>query len=277
VTDVLQLRDVQFDGTAVQAGKIHGELPLEISLTPKTATPLVQFSWEVPENLDLQTEEGTLSGVLRTEGTYTVTLMAVGAEGKSMRMPITIDVTSPSAEPTIALSPDGGVAPLTVNFDASQSFVPPGETVAGFKWLFGDEGQGTRTPELGAAHVVHTYAAAGQYVVQLHVVLTSGKELSTQRTIVVRKPDLNACITASRLTVQIGKGVEFDSACSTGTPSSLVWDVRRDDKPDTVQAQSSDPKYVYVFDAEGTYTVSLVLKDSSGSESRKTVSITVTP
>lgn len=277
-TEVLVLRDLQFEGQpAVANGKITGEAPLAIRLTPKTSTPLVQFSWEVPEEIEAQATGNTLLGVFRHEGKYTVTLMAQGAEGKSMRMPISIDVKPPAAEPVIVLTPDGGTAPLPVTFDASQTFIPPGETVAGFKWLFGDEGQGMRTPELGAARVQHTFAKPGEYVIKLSVVLASGKEVSVQRTLVVRKPTLSACLTASRLSVQAGKGIEFDSGCSTGEPTSLLWDVRRTSDPDTVQAQSGDATYVYVFEEPGEYTVTLFLKDEYKNQDKKSVTITVTP
>ncbi len=277
VTQVLTLNNLQFEGmpTVVNA-KISGEVPLDINLKPKTSTPLVEFSWEIPEDPNFQVKDGALIGVLRKEGTYTITLLAQGAEGKSMRMPITIDVKPPSAEPSILLTPDGGVAPLTVTFDASQTFVPPGETVAGFKWLFGDEAQGQKGAQLGAARVEHTYKTAGEFVVQVNVVLISGKEFSAERTIIVRRPTLSACATASRLSVEAGKGVKFDSSCSTGIPASILWDVRRNDDPDVVQAQSSDPSYVYVFEEPGEYTVTLTLKDSFGNEDEKSLSISVT-
>lgn len=276
-TEVLSLQNLRFEGQPpVQNGKIVGEVPIEIRLMPKTATPLVQFKWEIPDDLDVQADGSALLGVFRKEGKYTVTLMAQGAGGKSIRMPIAIEVKPPSADPTILLTPDGGTAPLKMTFDASQSFVPPGETVAGFKWLFGDEGQGNRDPQVGAARVEHTYRAPGTYVITLSVVMTSGKEFTARRTIIVRKPVLSACLTASRLRVQARKGVEFDSSCSTGEISSLLWDVRSDDAPDVVQAQSEDPAYVYVFDAPGDYTITLSLKDSYGNQDKKTVSITVT-
>lgn len=278
VTEPLTVANLRFEGKpAVQGTKISGEVPLEISLTPKAATPLVEFSWEIPPGQDLTVKDGTLTGILREEGTTTVTLLAQGAEGKSMRMPITIDVKPPSAEPVILMSPDGGVAPLTVTFDASQTFVPPEETVAGFRWIFGDEAQGKREPELGGARVTHTYEKPGEYKVQLTVVLASGKSFTADKTMIVRRPTLSACITASRLEVEVGKGIEFDSTCSTGDPSSLLWDVRRDDQPTVVQAQSNDEVYVYVFEETGDYTVTLSLKDSFGGQEKKTVSISVIP
>lgn len=278
VTDTLALRDLQFTGSpAVLNAKVSGEVPLEINLTPKTSQPLVRFSWELPDDLNFDANGATLSGILRTEGTYTVTLMAEGAEGKSMRMPVSIEVKPPSAEPTILMTPDGGVAPLLVTFDASETFVPPGQTVAGFKWLFGDETNGARSPELSAARVEHTYKNPGEFAIQLHVVLASGKELTVQKTIIVRKPTLSACITASRLSVDAGKGVEFDSSCSTGAPAAALWDIRRDDTPDVVQGQSSEADYIYVFQEPGNYTVTLTLKDAFGNLDKKSIAITVNP
>lgn len=278
VTEPLQVNNLQFDGKpAVQGGKITGEIPLELSLTAKTPTPLVQFSWEVPPDANLQSQGATLTGVLRKEGTYTVILLAQGAEGKSMRMPITIEVQPPSAEPVILLTPDGGVSPLTVTFDASQTFVPPGETVAGFKWIYGDEHGGSGQAELAGSRVTHTYQDPGEYKVRLAVVLISGKEFTVDRTIIVRRPTLSACITATRLAVEVGKGIQFDSSCSTGARTSLVWDVRKDDQADTIQAQSSDPVYVYIFEEPGDFSVTLTLKDANGVEDKKTVSILVNP
>ena len=276
VTEALILRDLTFEGKpAVLNGRVSGEVPLEFSLTPKTTTPLVQFAWELPEDAVLQVTGKTLSGVLRKEGTYTIMLMAQGAEDKSMRMPLTIDVKPPSAEPSIVVKPDGGVAPLSVVFDASQTFIPPGESIAGFKWLFGDEKQGDRTAEVGAARVQHTYTAPGEYTARLAVVLVSGKEYTAQRTIIVRRPALSACITASRLRVDAGKGIQFDSACSTGITTNILWDVRLDSQPGVIQAQSSEPAYVYVFEQPGTYTVTLTLKDQYGNQNKTSLSIQV--
>jgi PKD repeat protein len=155
--------------------------------------------------------------------------------------------------------------------------VPPGETLAGFKWLFGDEMQGGGKAELGAASVQHTYQTPGDYTVSLTAVMVSGKEYTAERTIVVRKPSLSACLTTSRVTVQAGGGVQFDSSCSTGLPSSYLWDVRSDSQTGNALAQSTTPSYVYVFDTVGSYTVTLTIKDQFGDQDKKSISITVTP
>lgn len=279
VTEMLALNDLHYEGSPdVQGNKLTGEVPLQVNLTPKTSVPLVHFLWEAPEATSATVDGETLHAVYRKEGTYTLTLIGQDADGKVLRQVINVDVRPPAAEPTIMLDPDGGVAPLSVTADASQTFVPPDETLAGFKWLFGDEGQGSNNQaELGAAQVQHVYENPGSYTMTLKAVMASGKEFSIQRTIVVRKPVLSACLTTSRVTVQAGKGVQFDSACSTGNPKSYLWDVRYGAQPDVVLAQSTTSQYIYVFDTPGSYTVTLTIKDQFANEDKKTVAITVTP
>ncbi len=277
VAESLSLPDLTFEGSQVQANIVKGESPLTVNLHPKTIQPLITFTWEIPQDLPLTVNGQKLTGVLRTQGTYTVTLVAQDAEGKVLRLPIRLQVAAPAAEPTILLKPDGGTAPLNVMFDASQSFIPEGETVAGFKWSFGDEAGYGKDGELGAARIEHLYETPGDYTVKLAIVMASGKEFSTTRTIVIRRPTLRACFTTSRLKVAAGKAIEFDAACTAGVPLSFLWDVRYNPQPDVVVSQSTDKRYVSVFQNPGDYTVSLTVKDQWGNQDTKSVTITVTP
>lgn len=276
VAEPLQLPDLRFEGSPqVQGNKIAGDVPLKIRLTPRTSAPLVQFKWELPPDAQSSVTGETLDATFRKEGTYTITLVGQDAEGKVLRQPIAVQVTEPVIQPEIQLTPDGGVAPLAVLFDASDSFVPEDEEIAGYKWIFGDETQGAHAEELGAAQVRHTYMSPGEFRVTLQIVTSAGKEFTTDHTILVRKPSLSACIDSSRTEITAGKGIEFDSSCVTGVPTSYLWDVR--DNADTSQplAQSALPRYVYVFDTVGVYTVSLTVKDAWSNQSKKSVVVTV--
>ncbi len=276
VTQTLQLQDLRFEGTpAVVNNKIQGELPLFVEITPKTGIPLVTFFWE-SDDAEADIQGTTFRATYRKEGTYNVTLVAQNADGYVARVPLAVLVKPASAEPSITARPENGVAPLTVQFDASESYIPPDETLAGFKWLFGDEERNDAV-ELGPSRVEHVYKKPGEYKVTLKLVTVSGKEFSAERTIVVRRPTLSSCITSSRTKVQAGKGVEFDSACSTGFPLTFVWDVRSDANPKVTLAQGPTAKYIHVFDVAGVYTVSLTLTDEWGNEDSSSVSITVTP
>lgn len=277
VTERLQLTDLTFEGEPqLQANSIiKGEAPLNVQLTPKTSVPLIQFSWEDPDG-EAAVQGATVSRVFRTPGSYTLTLIAENPEGKVLRQNVSVQVDPPSAQPVITLKPEGGTAPLTVTFDASQTYIPPGQQIAGFEWSFGDEGP-QEDPVLGAARVEHTYKTAGEFIVTLRVVMSDGKDYKTTKTIVVRRPTLGACIQASRTTVQAGKGVAFDSSCSIGIPSKIAWDVRSEASPDLSLAQSPESQYVHVFETVGTYRVTLTLTDQFNNTDARSVTITVTP
>ncbi len=278
VTDTLQLSDLNFEGTPAMdnSDTIQGEAPLTLQLTPSTNTPLVQFSWEAPDASVFSATGAALHAIYRKEGNYKLTLVAQDPEGSAMRKVITVKVLPPAALPVIDIRPESGEAPLKITFDGSNSFVPQGEKIAGFEWTFGDEDQGTK-PELGVARTEHLYVKPGEYQVQLRIVMASGADAKATRTIVIRRPALTACITASRLQLQVGQGVEFNSSCSTGIPTSYLWDVRSDTQPDVVLAQSPSAKYVYAFDSPGSYKVNLTIKDDWGNQDTKSLSITVTP
>ncbi len=277
VTPELTINDLQFEGSpAMRGNTVSGEMPLTVELTPKTSLPLIQFSWDYPEDITASVDGTTFKGVFRKEGKYHVTLIAEDPSGSSRRTQITIDVLPPAAEPVIDMQPEAGTAPLRVVFDASQTFIPQGEKIAGYKWTFGDEA-GSTQPMTGGSRVEHTYEKAGEYKAKLVLVTSEGKEYMTERTIIVRRPVLSACATASRLMLQAGGSVKFDATCSTGSPVRYLWDVRRTDRPTFIVGQSDQSPYVNVFEQEGEYSVTLTVEDSDGYQDSRSLTITVTP
>lgn len=265
VVDVLRLADLTFEGApSVAGGRIEGEVPLSLNLTPRTATPFVTFSWEAPEATEVGSTDTTLQAIYRREGTYVITLIAQDLEEHVLRMPITVVVKPASSSLTIAMSPETGVAPLPVKFDASESFIP-GETITGFVWNFGDGSP----EEFTGARAEHMFSKEGTYSIGLTARTTSGKTYSTRKTLVVREPLLRACITPSRLRGRAPMGVEFSSSCTVGTPTAYLWDFGDG-------SQSDVPKLIHVFERAGTYTVSLTVTEGSSSHT-STVLITAEP
>lgn len=266
MVDVLRLADLTYEGTpAVTGNRIEGEVPVTISLTPKTSVPFVEFDWEAPDATEVGSTDTSLQAIYRREGTYTLTLIAQDLEDHVLRQPITVVVKPPSESLVIAMDPETGVAPLDVRFDASESFVP-GETITGFVWNFGDNSP----EEFGGASTKHTYTKEGTYSIALTARTTSGKNYTTRKTIVVREPLLRACITPSRLTGVAPMGVEFASTCTVGTPKTYLWDFGDG-------AQSDQKGLVHVFEKAGTYAVKLTVTDAQGATHTATVSITATP
>lgn len=265
VVDVLRLSDLTFEGSpAVSGGRIEGEVPLSLDLTPRTGTPFIQFEWEAPEATEIGSTDTSLQAIYRREGTYTVTLVAQDLEDHVLRMPITVVVKPASSALTIAMDPETGVAPLAVKFDASESFIP-GETITGFVWNFGDGSP----EEFGGARSEHTFGEAGTYTIGLTARTTSGKTYSTRTTLVVREPLLRACIVPSRIHGTAPLGVEFSSSCTVGTPDSYVWDFGDD-------TQSDQKNVIHVFEKPGTYDVTLTVTEGEAAHTA-TVSITAQP
>jgi len=276
VTELLEIEDLSFVSEPVVNNEmITGELPLSVNITPKTALPLIQFSWEYSSNADAVVTDSTFSAVYRREGDYVLTLIAEGPDGASLRLPLTIRVQPPAPEPTISIKPETGMAPLHVLFDASQTFIPEGKKIAGFRWTFGDEKTMEEEPELGGSRVEHTFVTAGEYNVKLAVVTSDGEEYEATRTIIVRKPALSACILPSRTSVEAGGAIRFDSSCSVGENVTYLWEVRATLDPTIPSAEGATAMYDHVFSQGGTYQVTLTLTDSKGNKDSKSVDITV--
>jgi PKD repeat protein len=118
------------------------------------------------------------------------------------------------------MTPEQGVAPLTVRFDASETVIP-GEEITGFEWLFGEE---ESAPQQRGALVEHTFELPGTFQVTLKAYTTSGKMYEGTKFIVVRAPVLDACAMPSRTSGKSPLGVSFNMACTTGNPTSILWD-----------------------------------------------------
>ncbi len=265
VVDELRLSDLTFEGTPeVRSGKIEGEVPLTLNLTPKTATPFVSFQWEAPEATDVGSTETTLEAIYRREGTFTVTLIAQDLEDHVMRMPITVTVKPAESSLSIAMDPETGLAPLSVKFDASESFIP-GESITGFVWNYGDGSE----EQFGGARAEHVYTKAGTYSIGLSVRTTSGKSYTTRKTLVVRESLLRACITPSRIRGTAPLGVDFSSACTVGAPTSYLWDFGDG-------SQSDLKNIIHVFEEPGTYSVTLTVREGEATHTA-TVTITAQP
>lgn len=274
VVEKLSIADLTFEGThPVATDVITAEAPVAITLTPKTLMPLVDFWWEAPNASQVTSTDTTLKAIYREEGVYTLVLLAKDAEGRVMRKPIKLEVKPKTQFVTFALKPAQGIAPLTVQFDASESFIP-GETINGFIWRFDrDEGEET----FGDGHATHIFEEPGEYVVTLTVRTESGKSETTNKTVVVRAPFLDACFTKSRSTgITAPAGIRFFWDCTTGSPNSVVWNFGDGSESESDPKSRSQERYTdHVFEKPGVYSVQLTIENATGSKSTSTQTITV--
>jgi len=269
VGETLLIDDLEFEGShEVKQKKITGEVPLRLRLTPKTSIRNIDFNWEAPNATEVGSTEETLEAIYRREGTYNIVLVAEDAEHRAMRMPMKVEVLPPKPTVNFIMEPEGGVAPLSVRFDASATIIP-GEEITGFEWTFGEDGIGQENTLFGSAHATHTYRKSGTYEITLKVRTVSGKnEAEVSKTIVVREALIKACAFPSRVQGNAPLEVRFDGGCSTGA-QELLWDF--DDG-----SSGKGETVVHIFEKPGVYTVLLRVRDASDRESTWSENITVT-
>lgn len=267
VVDPLNIPDLAFDAATgtptVVSGKITGEVPLTLDLTPRTSQQFVQFSWEAPDATEVGSTDQTLQAIYRREGKYTVTLVAQDLENHVLRLPIQVEVKPPEPLATFQMRPETGVAPLRVEVDASASDIPD---IAGYEWTFERQDQ----TKIGSARAEHVYLREGRYTLGLKITTKTGKEYRAEKVIVVRPPLLLACIQPSRTTGPAPLSIEFSSGCSTGDFTGVLWDFGDG-------AQSDLSITSHTFSAPGTYTVSLTITTADKRTARTTTTITVRP
>lgn len=164
------------------------------------------------------------------------------------------NVVAPVAN--VTATPVSGTAPLTVNFDGSQSTDSDG-TIVSYAWAFGDGGTST------AVSPTHTYSAGGTFAAKLTVTDSQGLTGSKAVTITVQAPvsqPPNAVATASTLTGTAPLAVNFTGSNSTdsdGTIASYQWAFG-----DGGTSTSANPQHTYT--AAGSYTATLTVTDNSG-------------
>ncbi len=154
---------------------------------------------------------------------------------------------------------------LNVSVNGSTSSAPPGRTITGYSWNWGDN-----TPADTGVTASHPYANGGTYTVTLTVTDSLGLTNSTSKQVTVAPP--HADPTAAFGTLINGLSVDFDGMQSTAadgaTITSWAWDFG-----DTGTSTASQPNHVY--GAAGTYNVTLTVVDSLGASGTVTQPVTV--
>ena len=232
-----------------------GEAPLTVSFT-NNSSGATSYSWDFGDG-GTSTSQNP-SHEYTAAGTYTVALTATnscGSDTETKTDYITVTCTAPVAN--FSGSPTSGEVPLTVSFtDASTG-------ATSWSWDFGDGGTST------SQNPSHTYTAAGTYTVALTATNYCGSDTETKTdyiTVTCTAPTAN--FSGSPMSGEVPLTVSFTDA-STGATS---WDWDFGDG-----GTSTDQNPIYTYTAIGTYTVSLTVTNSCGSDSEtKTDYINVT-
>jgi PKD repeat protein len=110
----------------------------------------------------------------------------------------------------IAATPSSGDTPLSVQFNASQSYDPDG-TIVSYSWSFGDGTTGA------GSMPVHTYSIAGSYTATVTVTDNSGLTANASMTISVTQPDLASVMHVGSITVTTSSSGGWNTATAVVT------------------------------------------------------------
>ena len=136
------------------------------------------------------------------QGAYTAVLTVADNAGAIGQAATTVTVTSPQNQPPVAAfssSPNGGVSPVDVTFDASASSDPDG-TIVSYAWSFGD-GSATASGKT----TTHTYSMAGDHVADLTV--TDNRGASTRASQVIKVTTASAYTVSGAVSGLAGTGL----------------------------------------------------------------------
>jgi len=161
----------------------------------------------------------------------------------------------------MTVEPASGHAPLTVRLDATASSDSDG-IVVGYFWTFGDgsTAQGTTTE--------HTFETAGTYSVELVLCDEDGDETSQTTEVVVEPPNEPPVVlfSVTPAAVVVDDAIRFDASASHDPDGSIVafaWNFGDETTGTGVEAD-------HVYEAHGTYTVTLTATDDDGASATTT-------
>ena len=247
------------------ADRTRGNAGLTVQFTDKSTGSPTSWAWDFGDGATSTGQNP--AHIYSTPGTYTVRLTVTGGgQTHTEAKTAYITVVDPGAPPVAEFRADttGGYAPLSVRFfDQSQG------NVTAWLWNFGD---GTTST---GQNPTHTYTTAGTYAVTLTVTGDAGSNTITKTAyITVDDPKPVADFVATRLRGEAPLTVQFTDN-STGAPSlTRAWDFG-----DGTTSALQNPTHIFDHDGEGarTYTVTLTVTNSAGSDVKKTEIIVVAP
>lgn len=249
-----------------EASPLSGGPPLEVKFNASYSYDpdgnIVSYSWNFGDGA-MGTGK-TVTHVYTKIGTYIATLTVKDDDGLEDRISQEIKIVSgPIARFTA--NPKKGQAPLTVNFDASNSKPSENsEKITSYEWDFGDESKGT------GEKVTHTYYKYGTFIVTLKV--TDDKSLidsTTKEINVFSKP--KAIFSCSPTWGIAPLQVNFDASASYDSDGKIIsynWIFG-----DGTAGEGKNASHTYNFG--GIFTITLTVIDNDGYTDSTTKSIEV--
>lgn len=244
---------VSLSGTALFAAfsgtPTSGTAPLTVQFTDASTGNVTEWSWEFGDGSPSAVQNP--SHTYTSAGTYSVSLTVTGPEGNNTVTKTNYITVGTLMVPVAAFSgtPVSGTAPLSVQFTDASTNSP-----AEWHWDFGDGStSATRNPQ-------HTYGSTGNYTVSLTATNAAGSDTVTKAGYISVAPEVYAPVAEFSANTTSGAApltVQFTDA-STNTPISWAWDFGDN-------STSTEQNPVHIYSSAGTYTITLTVTNSAGS------------
>lgn len=186
---------------------------------------LTDVSWDVWNDGDIDGRGKSFEYFVPTEGNhvivaeYTFTHRKKPDDTISLKEFVYIEWIKKEAILNLKMEFDSNYAPVTVRFDASESFIKQDDIV---KFIY-DYGDGI-SEERDAINPWHKYTEAGDYTVTLTVVGKSWKRYSTSKQLILLPPAQTVEISSSLKRAPVGQWIDFSSSKSSGQIVEYFWD-----------------------------------------------------
>jgi len=268
------------------AQPVYGEAPLTVNFDGSSSWDndgtITSYDWDFDGDGSYElANSGAKPGTRDFDGgNHTVGLRVTDDDGASSEATVSINVTGSAANraPTASLSatPLSGSAPLTVNFDATASSDPDGDTL---QYRFDYDGDGTAEDVQSSGNASHVYAAAGTFSAKVTVRDPDGLEDSATVSITVSGGTGNqppqAQLSASPTSGEAPLEVSFDASSSTDPDNNIERYLFDFDGDGTVDLDTATATASHTYAASGTYNAKVTVRDAQGAEDSAIVAIKV--
>ncbi len=230
---------------------------------------IANYSWTFGDNTG--SYGMNVTHTYNANGTYNVKLTVTDNGGAtnttSKELTMTQQVTPVMNKQPVAVISVVDIENLTVSLSGADSQVFQGKTLTNYAWTFGDNSVGT-----GVA-VTHNYSANGTYKITLTVTDNSSASNSTSVTVKVSNPTIREPPTAViKVESIVNRTVVLNGTESRAQLGSTIVQYTWDFGDGT---NATGPVVTHTYAANGTYTITLTVKDNHGLTGNATVTVTV--